>query len=121
MIAPDDDRRRYPPVAHELVDSEAGLGAVPVAEPADARREALERDAIRRQLEPALQEEVVREELEQRPVDRCDVVRIPRERGPAERADAAAEERPDIGRDKARVCESVLDACLLCLPRRLLP
>ena len=68
------------------------------------------------ELEPALQKEVVREELAQRPVDRCDVVRIPREHGPAEGADAAAEERPDIGRDKARVCERVLDACLLRLP-----
>ena len=30
--------------------------------------------------------------------------------------DAAAEERPDIGRDKARVCEGVLYACLAGLP-----
>ena len=104
------------PVADELVDREAGLRAVAVAEPADARRQALEGDALGGELEPALEEEVVREEAPQRPVDRCDVLRIPRQHRPAEGPDASAEERSDIGRDEARICESVLDPGLLRLP-----
>ena len=47
----------------QLVDREPGLRAVAVAEPADPRRQPLERDALRGQLEPALQERVVGEQL----------------------------------------------------------
>ena len=56
-----------------------------------------------RQLEPPLQELVVGEELAQHLVDRRDVGRVPGQGCPAKRPDAAAEERPDIGRDEARV------------------
>ena len=41
-----------------------------------------------------------------------DVVRVARQHRPPERPDAAAEERPDIGRDEARVCERLLYAGL---------
>ena len=103
VVAPDHDRRLDAPAADELVDREARLRAVAVAEPADPRRQPLERDPLGRELEPALQELVVREELAQRLVDRRDVGRVPGQRCPAKRPDAATEERPDIGRDEARV------------------
>ena len=54
------------PVAHQLVEHQPRLGALAVAEPADARRQALERDALARQADPALQRRVVREQLEDR-------------------------------------------------------
>src|SRR5205809_450097 len=79
-----------------------------VPEPADARRKALERDPTRSEGQPADQRRVVREELEEHPVDGGDVARIARECGPPERPDTAAEQRPNIGRDKARVCERFL-------------
>ena len=103
MVAPDHDRRRHVARAHELVDREARPGAVAVAEPADPRGQPLEGDPLGRELEPALEQRVVREELAERRVDRRDVGRVARERRPPERPDAAAEERPDIGRDEARV------------------
>ena len=53
------------PAADELVDREPRLRAVAVAEPADPRGQALERDPLGRKLEPALEERVVREELAQ--------------------------------------------------------
>src|SRR6266545_3606917 len=81
-------------------------------EPADASGKPLEGDKLRSQLEPLLEEPVVRKELTQHPVDCCDVLRVAGEHGPAEGTDASAEERPDIGRDEARVCERILDACL---------
>src|SRR5919106_5938068 len=116
MVAADDDGRSHPSAAHELVDRKARFGPVPVAEPADAGGQTLESDALGRQLEPALEQEVVGEKVPQRPVDRCDVLRITRQRRPAEGPDATAEERPDIGRDESRVCERLVYACLLGLP-----
>jgi hypothetical protein len=63
----------------------------------------LEGDPLGCEVEPTLEEAVIREETAERPVDRCDVLRISRENRPPERPNPAAEERPDIGRDKARV------------------
>ena len=80
--------------------------ALAVAEPADARRQALERDALLRQLDPAA-----------RGLDRsgtasstacvgdADVLRIARQRDPAERALALAEQRADVRRHEARDVE----------------
>ena len=102
MIAADHDRSRHRTRADELVDRPAGLRPVAEAEPADPRGQPLEGDALRRELEPALQQLVVREELPQRLVDRGDVRRIAGESGPAERPDPAAEERPDVRRHEAR-------------------
>jgi hypothetical protein len=60
-------------------------------------------DALRCELEPPLKELIVGKELLEPRVDRCDVTLVAREGGPPERPDAATEERPDIGRDEARV------------------
>ena len=59
------DRRPAPDRARpdELVDREPGARTVAVAEPADPGRKTLERDSPGRQLEPAAEEHVVREEL----------------------------------------------------------
>ena len=103
VVAPDDDRCRDGARADELVDREARFGAVAVAEPADPRRQPLEGDALGSKLQPAQEQRVVGEQPPELVVDRRDVGRVARESGPPERADAAAEERPDIGRDEARV------------------
>ena len=103
MVAPDHDRCRDGARANELVDREAGPGAVAVAEPADPGRQPLEGDALGRELQPAQEQRVVGEQAPELVVDRRDVGRVAREGGPPEGADAATEERPDIGRDKARV------------------
>ena len=91
------------PAADELVDRKPCSGAVAVAEPADPCRQALEGDPLGRELEPALEQVVVGEEPPQLLVDDSDVGRVAGERGPTERPDPPAEERPDIGRDEARV------------------
>ena len=103
MIAADHDGRRDAAGADELVDREPRPRAVAVAEPADPRREALERDLLGRHREPPLQEDVVGKQPLQLAIDRLDVGGVAGEHRPPERADAAAEERPDIGRDEARV------------------
>ena len=103
MIAADHHRGRDAAAADELVDREARFGAVAVAQPADARRQALERDLVGCHLEPPLQERVVGEQALQLAIDRRDVGGVAGKHRPPERTDAAAEERPNIGRDEARV------------------
>ena len=121
VVASDHDRRRDAARADELVDREPRAGAVAVAEPADPRRQALEGDPRGRELEPATEQHVVREEPRELAVDLRDVAGIAGEGGPPERPDAPAEERPDVGRDEARVCERIVYACFRASPRRLLP
>src|SRR5207247_8052219 len=71
------------------------------------------------ELEPPLEERVVGEQLLQPCVDRRDILFVAGERGPAEGADAAAEERPDIGRDEARVCERFRYSGFIGLPAKI--
>ena len=78
MIPPDHHRRLDLAAPDELVDRETGLRAVAVAEPADPGRQPLERDPLGSELEPSLQERVVREQLPQAIVDRDDIRRIAR-------------------------------------------
>ena len=116
VVATDHDRRRDHARPYELVDREAGLGPVAVAEPADPRRQPLKGDTLGSELEPALEQRVVGEEPPELLVDRRDIGWVAREDGPPERSDAVAEEGPDIGRDEARVLESLRYARLMGLP-----
>ncbi len=88
---------------------------MPVAEadPADARRQALEADARPRHVEPVVQMLVVRHQLLHLGVGPVDVLGIARQRRPAERPDPAAEQRADIGGHEAGKVERVGDALLL--------
>src|SRR4029079_10275927 len=101
VVTPDDDRCRDGARADELVDREARLGAVAVAEPADPRRQPLEGDTLGSELQPAEEQRVVGEEPPELVVDRRDVGRVTRQGGPAEGPDAAAGERPAIGGGRA--------------------
>ena len=76
----------------------------------------MERDALGRELEPPLEQAVAGEQPPQLLVDGRDVGGSPEKGCPPKRADAATEERPDIGRDEARVCERILYAGLERLP-----
>jgi hypothetical protein len=71
-----------------LVEHQAGAVAVAQADPADARGQALEGDALARHVQPAMQVRVVGEQLLHRRVGLVDVLRVARQRRPAERADA---------------------------------
>ena len=97
-------------VAHHLVEGEAEAVALAEADPADARGQALEGDPLARHVEPAVEVRVVGDQLLHLGVGLVDVLGIARQRGPAERADAAAEQRPDIGGDEAGEVEGVGDA-----------
>ena len=111
VVPTDHDRRRDSPDADERVDREPALRAVAVAEPADPRRQPLERDPLRTPARATAGGARRRERASaaRLSIDR-DVRRITGEHRPPERPDAAAEERPDVGRDEARVCERVPQA-----------
>src|SRR5882672_6689274 len=108
MVAPDHDRGLEHAVAHHAVEAQAEPMPLAVAEPADARREALEAHVLLRERDPALEPGVVRELLERRPIGGEDVLRVARERRPAERALAGAEQRADVLRDEAGIRERLL-------------
>ena len=110
VVAADHDRRRHLAAADELVEDQARLRPVALAEPADPGRQPLELDPVGRELEPPLQQRVVGEGLAQRLVDAVDVGGVARQRRPAERPGAAAEERPHVGRHEAGEVERVARA-----------
>ena len=110
VVAADHDRRRQLAAAHHLVEAQAEPVALAVAEPADARRQALEGDPLAGQLDPAGERLVVGELLEHGAVGGGDVGRVARQRHPAERALALAEQRPDVGGQEARVVEGPVEA-----------
>ncbi len=86
MIAANDDRGSQSAGSNELVEEDARPIALPIAEPANPRREPLEGDPLLRQRDPASQCLVFGEELEERGVRLEDVLRIAGESGPPERA-----------------------------------
>ena len=96
------------PGGHHLVEAQPRQVALPVAEPADPRRQPLEAHALGGQLDPAADVVLLAEQLEDRAVGRVDVGGVAGQRHPAERSLALAEQRPDVGRHEARIGERVL-------------
>src|SRR5687768_18464726 len=103
MITSDHDRRRHGYGADQPVDCEPSLRPVAVAEPADPRRQALECDTPRSELEPTLEERIVRKQRRQLPVDRRDIGRGSRQCHPPKRPYPATEQWPDVRRNEARI------------------
>ena len=54
VVPSDHDRRLHLPLGDEAVEQQTRLGPLAVAEPADARRQSLERDALLRHADPAM-------------------------------------------------------------------
>src|SRR5690242_6373801 len=63
VVAADDDRGLELTARHHLVEGEPETMPVPEPYPADARREALELDALARHVEPMVQVRIMRDEL----------------------------------------------------------
>ena len=100
------------PLSDQLVDAQSEARAVAIPEPEDARRQALERDPLAGQPNPAAERLVVGEHLERRAIGDEDVLRIAGQRGPPERALALAEQRTNVFGHEARDCKRVGDAGL---------
>ncbi len=110
VVAPDHDRRRDLAAAHELVEAQPGAVAVAVADPADARRQPLEGDALAGLVEPALQPRVLGEQLAHGGVGGGDVVGLAGRAPPSgtgrRRGRTAAARRPARSRGSRRRARS---------------
>ena len=102
MIAANHDRRLELAAAHQAVHRQAKLGPLAVAQPADARRQALEADAPAGQRQPAGQRLIVREEFGGQAVGAVNVLRIAGERHPTKGTAAFAEQRSNVLGHEAR-------------------
>src|SRR3989442_1271064 len=71
MVTPDDHGCADLAPLHQLVQRAAELCPLPLAQPADARGQALERHPLLREPDPAMQVLVLGEELEHRRSVRC--------------------------------------------------
>ena len=101
MVAADNDRCRDLALLDQVVEHRSGLVSFAIAEPADAGRQALKRNPLLGQFDPAVQVLVLREELENRLIGAIDIFRVTRKRYPPKRTFALAEQRANIRRDKA--------------------
>ncbi len=95
------------PVATISLKARPSRWRSPEPDPADPRGQALELDLLARHVEPVVEVRVVGDQLLHLGVGLVDVLGIARERRPAERADAAAEQRADIGGHEAGKVEGV--------------
>ena len=110
MVAADDDGRLELAGAHHLVEGQSGAVALAQADPADARRQALEGDALAGHVEPAVQVRVAGKSSFILRSVRVYSSGSPDSADPAERPLAAAKERADVGRHETREGERVGDA-----------
>ena len=97
-------------LGNQFVELQPGLGALAVAQPADARRQPLEGHLLARHVQPAVQVLVFGEELQDGFVGAVDILRVAGERHPAEGPFALAEQRADVGRHKAGKLEGIVHA-----------
>src|SRR5690606_14777573 len=91
VVAADHHRGLQLAITHHLVERQAQAVALAQADPADARRQALEVDALGGHVQPTVQVGVVRDQFLDLGIGPGDVLRVAAQRHPAERADAAAE------------------------------
>ncbi|MNT25676.1 hypothetical protein D3C72_1612060 [compost metagenome] len=113
MVAANDHGRGQLAAANHFVERQAQPGALSQTHPADARRQALEADALAGHVQPAVQVGILGDQFLDLRVGLVDILRIARQRGPAEGTHAAAEQRPDVGRHETREIERVGHAFVL--------
>src|SRR5215471_13630219 len=112
MVAANHDRRLDLSFLYQLVHGQSELRAFAVAEPADARWQALVLDALARQVNPSGQDAILWKELQNQVVGRGDIGGIAGERHPAKRPSAFAKQRPNVSGNKTGKVVGIFDAAL---------
>ena len=110
VVAADDDGRLQFARAHHLVEGQARDVALAQSQPADARRQALEGDALARHVQPVVHLRVVREQLLDLCIRFIDVFRVARQGHPAERPPSFAKLRADVSGYETGEVEGILHA-----------
>jgi len=112
MVAPNHDRRFDFPFLHQIVDRQAELRPLAIPQPADARRQALELDALARQIDPAPQNTVLGKQFQNQLIGHMNVRSLARQRHPAEGPASFAKQRTDVCRHEAGKVVGILHAAL---------
>ena len=112
MVAANHDGSFQFAARHQIIQREAEFVALSVAQPADARRQSLESDALLRQMNPACENFVVRKHVEDELVRAINIRGLAGKRGPAKRPASFAEKRADVGGNEPGKIVSVLYALL---------
>lgn len=99
---------------HQFVKIQPGARSFSIAQLADARGQPLKLDIALRHANPAHQMFIVGEELKNSLIGGVDIFGVAREGHPAEGAFALAEERANVGGDRARVVKRVCEAIIKC-------
>src|SRR5512145_558220 len=115
MVAPDHDRRPDLSAGDQLVELEPGPDALPVPQPANARRQSLEGDSLARHRQPAAQMIVLREQFQDSFIGCINILLVTRKRHPAERSLALAEQGANISRHKTGELERIAHAIVISL------
>src|SRR5579883_2901937 len=111
MVAPNDNRCRNLTLADKLIDRHTKFCPLPVAKPADARRQALEADALLREFNPAVQTCIFREQFKNKPVCADNVLRVTGECDPAKWAFSLAEKWTNVFGHKSRNFIGIFYTC----------
>ena len=98
MITTDDDRCADLARRDQVVEGQACLVPLAIAEPADSRRQSLEADLVTSTTHPFVQPIIVWEEIHHSLVGCFDVGWIAGQRNPTKWTLPLTEQRPDIGR-----------------------
>src|SRR5438270_913331 len=119
MIATDDDRSLQLTAFDHVVELQSQFRSLAVAEPADARGQSLELDLLPREINPAIERDIVGKRLADSLIGAVDVLGIAAERHPAKRAASLAELRPNVLRHKARHAKRLFHTGRDCLRAQL--
>src|ERR1051326_158738 len=114
MITANDNRCRDFTGLYQMVDTLSKLSALAVTEPADSCRQTLETNFVTRKTNPAVEDLVLREQLEYHPVGDFDITRISGERDPPEWTSAFGEHGADVGGNKAWEVIGILHPPFIC-------
>src|SRR5262249_34100318 len=112
VVAADHDGRLNLAFFHQIVHGQAELGTFAISKPADPCWQSLELDAFPRQVDPAIQDAVLREELQHQVVSNGDIGRVAGESQPAEGPAAFAKQWTDISGYEAGKVVGIFHATL---------
>ena len=110
MIASDHNRSLQLTALDHVVESQTKTVAFAVSKPTYARWQSLKGHTLPRHPYPLRQPIVIRELFEHCSIGGGDIARITRQSHPPERALPLAEQRTNVGREKARIVEGPVEA-----------
>src|SRR5947209_10864786 len=114
MVAANHHRSFDLPLPDQIIDGQAKLGTLAIAQPADARRESLKFNALAGEVNPAVKDAVLGEKFQHQIIGYGNVSGIAGKRCPAEGAASFTEEWTNIGWHEAGKIIGILDAPLEC-------